>query len=61
MEFKTTPFDIAEDVIKVTLPETDYNSVTQTRFDSSDASMSITWNATQTFNSSGQPTDSDND
>ena len=61
MQTLTSPFDIAEDVVTIELPEAEYNNNTQTRFDSSNPVRTITWNATQTFDSKGAPRDSDND
>ena len=61
MQTQTSPFDIAEDLVKIELPEAEYDNNTQTRFDISNPTLAITWNATQTFNSNGTPRDSDND
>lgn len=58
---QTSPFDIAEDVVTVELPELNYDKKTQTRYNRFDPVAGTTWNATQTFSSSGQPRDSDND
>ena len=61
MQTQTSPFDIAEDLVKIELPEAEYDNNTQTRFDISNPTLATTWNATQTFNSNGTPRDSDND
>jgi hypothetical protein len=61
MQTLTSPFDLAEDLVTIEIPEDEYNNNTQTRFDVADPVLSITWNATQTFNSNGTPRDSDND
>ena len=56
-----TPFDIAEDVTAIQLPESEYNNNTQTRFDMLNPTLSITRNTTQTFDSKGLPKDRDDD
>ena len=61
MKTQTSPFDIAEDLVTIDLPEDEYNKNTQTRFDIANPILATTWNATQTFDSKGQPRDSDND
>lgn len=61
MNTKYSPFDIAEDLLTIELPDSKYDSNTQTRYDVVDPILAITWNGTQTFDSSGRPKDSDND
>jgi hypothetical protein len=61
MQTKTTPFDIAEDVVTIELPKAEYNFDTQTRFDVVNPILAVTWNTTQTFGTKGEPRDSDND
>jgi hypothetical protein len=61
MVTKISPFDIAEDLLTIELPESTYDSNTQTRYDVVNPVLAITWSATQTFDSSGKPKDSDND
>lgn len=61
MQTLTSPFDIAEDVTKIEIPETEYNINTQTRFDIANTILAITWNQTQTYDGTGKPRDSDND
>jgi hypothetical protein len=58
---KLTPFDIAEDTIKIVIPESEYNIKSQVRFDKIDPVLSITRNATQTFDIHGRPNDNDDD
>ncbi len=61
MEKLTSPLDIAEDIVKIELPEVEYNNNTQTRFDVINPILAVTYNATQTFYNGGKPRDSDND
>lgn len=61
MNTKISPFDIAEDLLTIELPDSKYNSNTQTRYDVVDPVLAITWHATQTFDNSGKPVDRDND
>lgn len=61
MNTKISPFDIAEDLLTIELPDSKYDSKSQKRYDVVDPVLAITWNATQTFDSSGKPKDSDND
>ncbi len=61
MKEKLTPSDLAVDIIAVEIPETNYNLIDQTRFSSISPTMGTTWNATQTFDTKGQPKDKDND
>lgn len=58
---KLTPFDLATDVSVVEIPEAEYSSLNQSRFNTISPKMGTTWNATQTFDSKGQPKDKDND
>jgi hypothetical protein len=53
--------DIASDVTVLEFPDVNYNFTSQTRFDLSNTALSTTWNATQTFDSTGRPSDSDHD
>lgn len=61
MQTLTSPFDIAEDVVTIELPEAEYNNNTQTRFDIANPILATTWNTTQTFDTKGAPKDKDND
>lgn len=61
MNTKISPFDIAEDVLTIELPESKYDNNAQTRYDVVNPVLAITWGQTQTFDSSGKPKDSDND
>ncbi len=61
MQKLTSPFDIAEDMVKIEIPEAEYDNTTQTRYDMANPVLAITWNATQTYDSYGKPKDSDND
>jgi len=61
MKNLVSPFDLAEDVIAIDLPENEYDSKTQTRYDVVNPVLAITWGQTQTFDIHGKPKDSDND
>ncbi|MBE0675471.1 MAG: hypothetical protein IH591_12490 [Bacteroidales bacterium] len=61
MDTKISPFDIAEDVLTIELPESEYDNNTQTRYDVVNPVLAITWGQTQTFDINGKPKDSDND
>lgn len=61
MKTKISPYDIADDVMTIEIPDSDYNFNTQSRFDVVNSPMAVTWNTTQTFGTSGQPKDVDND
>lgn len=61
MKTLTSPFDIAEDLVSIKLPDSEYNQETQTRFDMTDPLHATTYNATQTFDHLGKPKDNDND
>ena len=58
---KLTPSDLAVDVLAIGIPDNNYNFGDQTRFSSISPTMGTTWNATQTFDTKGQPKDKDND
>jgi hypothetical protein len=61
MATMTSPFDIAEDIFAIDLPEAPYSVIGQTRFGINDPLCATTFNQTQTFNSKGQASDKDND
>ena len=63
MATKLSPYDLAEEVTVLELPENEYNHKTQTRFDVVNPILAATttYNGTQTFDSKGQPKDNDND
>jgi hypothetical protein len=56
-----TPSDIAGPMIKLCVPEGAYRHETQCGSEINGPTMATTFNATQTFNSKGQPNDKDND
>jgi hypothetical protein len=58
---KIKPCDLGEPKIKVNLGEAPYSHKNQTRLEKSGVIYMVTWNATQTFNTKGQPNDQDND
>ena len=61
MKTKISPYDIADDVMTIEIPDNDYNFNTQSRFDVLSTPMATTYNGTQTFDSYGKPKDQDND
>lgn len=61
MKAKISPYDLAEDVMTIEIPDSDYNFDTQSRFNDLSTSMASTYNATQTFDQWGKPKDRDND
>lgn len=61
MENKLTPYDIAEDVVRIEITEEDYKDALQVRFDKITPLNAITWSQTQTFGTGGVPKDKDND
>ena len=61
MKTKISPYDIADDVMTIEIPDNDYNFNTQSRFDIVGTPMASTYNATQTFDMTGKPKDSDHD
>jgi hypothetical protein len=61
MKTLQSPFDIAEPLVKINLPEQEYDRVTQMRFDMVDPLQATTYNGTQTFDHQGKPRDADND
>lgn len=61
MNSKISPFDIAEEVSTIELPDSKYDSINQIRYDVVNPVLAITWGQTQTFDSLGKPKDSDND
>jgi hypothetical protein len=56
-----SPKSLSVRPLGVTIPSSTYRHNEQRRFDSSNQPMMITFNATQTFDGSGRPKDSDND
>jgi hypothetical protein len=58
---RVTPRDLADAKICIDVTGRKYSHVTQTGVDQAGAISTITWNATQTYNTNGQPKDSDND
>jgi len=59
----STPISIARPKIKINIDDSNYSHTTQTRWDNSDitTTMGVTFNRTRTFDSKGNPKDSDND
>ncbi len=53
------PTSFATEPVRIDVPNRSYNWASQTTFDGT--SCDVTWNATQTFDYKGNPTDSDND
>jgi len=58
---RVTPYDLAEAKICIDVSDRKYSHVTQTGVDEAGAICTVTFNATQTYGSNGQPKDSDND
>ena len=60
---KLTPLTIADNKVKLNVDGTHYNWKSQTRWNykNIEPKMGTTWNRTQTFNTKGQPSDTDND
>ena len=61
MTTKISPYDIADDVMTIEIPNNEYNFNTQSRFDVLSTPMATTYNATQTFDMTGKPKDNDHD
>jgi hypothetical protein len=58
---KISPLDLARPQISVHMPKSEYNHQSQSRFVQGEVVLATTWNATQTFNNAGNPSDKDND
>ena len=58
---KLTPAAIAQPKVALNVPDQAYDHKTQRISGDSSVILATTWNATQTFNSQGKPTDKDND
>ncbi len=56
-----SPYDFSETAVRVEAPSSDYSQELQARYETSDSSLTITFNGTQTFGSDGRPRDADSD
>ncbi len=61
MKKRLSPADLAEPIVRLTLPDAEYDFRRQVRFADLGPDMTITWNATHTFGADGKPKDLDND
>lgn len=56
-----TVHELATEPTKINLKEADYSCANQTRFNIGNEALAMTFNATQTFDHKGKPSDNDHD